>query len=319
MKRTYKYAVAVSAVDFDVLTAAELKRRLERKLRNPVFLRPRVKGKRTSAAVSAARRAFERESRVIVVLHQQLWGAPGGTEVEALAVKSRAATSKKSIVVLALDASPLPAYLRGAPMRRLADMGADAVVDFITQAVVNAGGQARTESEGKLAERVASDEKRARDRASFLTSQRALTLVSREIEALTQAVTRSCGEPGVLPDGVEPAVRRTPDRYTLQIGQVGLSFSWLRGRSNSIADGQLLIIEWDGMLAENHPTEGEVRAATPRFEHVLQPSATSPEDWQWRRSDGELCAYTTRDLASQCASAILRRVPRPTNGKRHSA
>src|SRR5579859_4971636 len=161
MKRTYKYAVAVSAVDFDVLTAAELKRRLERRLRNPVFLRPRVKGKRTSAALAAGRRAFERDARIVVVLHQQLWGAPGNTEIEAAAVKSRATANKKSVVVLALDSSPLPSWLRGAPMRRLADMGAEAVVEFIIQAVVNAGGTARTESDAKLAERVASDEKQA--------------------------------------------------------------------------------------------------------------------------------------------------------------
>lgn len=319
MKRSYKYAVAVSAVDFDVLTAAELKRRLERRLRNSVFLRPRVKGKRTATATAGIRRAFERDARVIVVLHQQLWGAAGSTEIEAAAVKARAAANKRSIVVLSLDGAALPSWLRGAPLRRLADMTADAMVDFIVQAVVTAGGMARAETDAKLAERVAHDEKRARDRASFLTSQRALTLVSRELEALTQAVTRSCGEPGVLPDGVEPFVRRTPDRYTLQIGAVGLSFSWLRGRSNSIADGQLLIIEWDGLLAENQEVGVDTRAATPRFEHVLQPQATSPEDWQWRRSDGELCAYSTRDLANQCASAILRRVPRTAVGQRNSA
>ena len=42
---------------------------------------------------------------------------------------------------------------------------------------------------------------------------------------------------GTLPAGFSPEARRTPDRYTVQIGPVGLSFSWIRGRSNSIADG----------------------------------------------------------------------------------
>jgi hypothetical protein len=102
-------------------------------------------------------------------------------------------------------------------------------------------------------------------------------------------------------------VRRTPDRSTVQLGPVGLSFSWIRGRSNSIADGQLLVIEWSGHLGEH--TETQSHAAMPAFEHVLQPHATSPEDWQWRRADIDLCSYTTRDLAAQCVASVVRRLP----------
>jgi hypothetical protein len=103
-------------------------------------------------------------------------------------------------------------------------------------------------------------------------------------------------------------MRRTPDRYTVQIGPVGLSFSWIRGRSNSIADGQLLVIEWSGQLGEQH-APADPRNAMPAFEHVLQPHATSPEDWQWRRADIDLCCYTTRDLAEQCVASVVRRLP----------
>jgi hypothetical protein len=47
----------------------------------------------------------------------------------------------------------------------------------------------------------------------------------------------------------------------------------------------------------------------PAFEHVLQPHATSPDDWQWRRADLDLCCYTTRDLAEQCVTSVARRLP----------
>jgi hypothetical protein len=89
---------------------------------------------------------------------------------------------------------------------------------------------------------------------------------------------------------------------------VGLSFSWIRGRSNSIADGQLLVIEWAGQLGEKQ-ADSDPAAAMPTFEHVLQPAATGPEDWQWRRSDIDLCSYTTRDLAAQCVTSVVRRLP----------
>jgi hypothetical protein len=93
----------------------------------------------------------------------------------------------------------------------------------------------------------------------------------------------------------------------MQIGPVGLSFSWIRGRTNSIADGQLLVIEWSGQLGEQASPHS--RAAMPAVEHVLQPHATSPEDWQWRRADLDLCSYTTRDLARQCVASIIRHLP----------
>jgi hypothetical protein len=106
-------------------------------------------------------------------------------------------------------------------------------------------------------------------------------------------------------------MRRTPDRYTVQLGPVGLSFSWIRGRSNSIADGQLLVIEWSGQLADASPTT-ESELAMPAFEHVLQAHATSPEDWHWKRTDLDLVAYTTRDLAAQCVTSVVKRL---SNGK----
>jgi hypothetical protein len=89
-----------------------------------------------------------------------------------------------------------------------------------------------------------------------------------------------------------------------------LSFSWIRGRSNSIADGQLLVIEWSGHLGEQPPASQSTKAM-PAFENVLQPHATSPEDWQWRRADLDLCCYTTRDLAEQCVASVVRRLPVP--------
>jgi hypothetical protein len=57
----------------------------------------------------------------------------------------------------------------------------------------------------------------------------------------------------------------------------------------------------------------------PAFEHVLQAHATSPEDWHWKRTDLDLVAYTTRDLAAQCVTSVVKRLsngkPIATNGK----
>ena len=107
-----------------------------------------------------------------------------------------------------------------------------------------------------VAARDAEEDRRAKARTTFLTSQRALTLINRELDSLSATVLNLCETPGTLPMGVAAEVRRTPDRYTVQIGPVGLSFSWIRGRSNSIADGQLLVIEWSGQLGDQRAAGG---------------------------------------------------------------
>jgi len=243
------------------------------------------------------------------VLFQRLWGNTPTTEADATAIRARITKSgRKGVIVVPLDPSPLPSWLKGGTKSKPGTPPSEAVLDQVVTAVVAAGGTPFPETDERIAARNATEEARAKARTTFLGSQRAITMVTRELDALALAVTRCCGEPGVLPEGLVPGVRRTPDRYTVQIGPVGLSFSWIRGRSNNIADGQLLVIEWAGQLGERQ-ADADPGAAMPTFEHVLQPHATGADDWQWRRADLDLCSYTTRDLAAQCVTSVMRRLP----------
>lgn len=307
MTRAFKYDVAISATEFDALAATELKRRLEHVLAKGVNA-----GAPSGAAATvsaAARKALEKDARVVVVLHQRLWGV-GSANGDVAAIKSRVGAAKrKDLVIVPLDSSPVPGWLKGVVVKAAGSPTSAAVIDAVVAAVTASGGAPKRLTEAAIAARLADEETRARARASFLSSQRAFALINRELDALSNTVLKLCQAPGTLPDGLSPQVRRTPDRYTVQIGPVGLSFSWIRGRTNSIADGQLLVIEWSGQLGEQLSPDS--RAAMPAFEHVLQPSATSPEDWQWRRADLDLCSYTTRDLAAQCVASVVRRLPAP--------
>jgi hypothetical protein len=310
MKRAFKYDVAITFVEFDGLTAEELRRRLEHRLSKPVYI-PSHDGddSQAPAATAALRKAIEKDSRVVVVLFQRLWGVTAHGAIEAAAVKARIGNAKrKDVVVIPIDTAPIPSWLKGVTLKSDAPAG-DAAVDAIVAAVTAAGGSPRKQTDALIAARTADEEKRARARASFLSSQRALALINRELDSLSSAVLRLCETPGTLPEGFAAESRRTPDRTTVQIGPVGLSFSWIRGRSNSIADGQLLVIEWAGQLGDQAPPPADAKTAMPAFEHVLQPHATSPEDWQWRRTDLDLCSYTTRDLAAQCVASVVRRLP----------
>ncbi len=314
MKRAFKYDAAISATEFDALGVGELSRRLQHRIGKTVYATPRNGEKpQTAATIAAAKRIFEKEARVVVVLFQRLWSAgTGATAHDAAALRTRIGKLKrKDVIIVPLDNAPIPSWLKGTVVRTSGAPASSEVVDAIVSAVVAAGGVSRRQTEAAVAARVADDDKRAKARSAFLASQRALALINRELDSLSNAVLRLCQTPGTLPPGLAPEMRRTPDRYTVQLGPVGLSFSWIRGRSNSIADGQLLVIEWSGQLADATPTT-DSEMAMPAFEHVLQPHATSPEDWHWRRTDLDLCAYTTRDLAAQCVTSVVKRL---SNGK----
>jgi hypothetical protein len=310
MPRAFKYDVAITAADFDALAVAEITRRLEQRLTKAIFSAPRpVDQPRTAASATAVHKSIEKDARVVVVLFQRLWGATPSTIGEAAAVKARIGNVKhKDVLIIPVDNSPVPSWLKGTVVRSAGTPTSSAAIDAIVDAVAAAGGAPKRMTDALVAARVAEDDQRAKARTTFLTSQRALTLINRELDSLSAAVLKLCETPGTLPAGFAAAARRTPDRYTVQIGPVGLSFSWIRGRSNAIADGQLLVIEWSGQLGDQQPT-ADARTAMPAFEHVLQPHATSPDDWQWRRADLDLCCYTTRDLAEQCVTSVARRLP----------
>ena len=312
MKRAFKYDAAISATEFDALGVTELSRRLQNRIGKTVYATPRGGDKpQTPTTLAAAKRLIEKDARVVVVLFQRLWGN-GATSHDAAALKARIGKLKrKDVIVVPLDNAPIPSWLKGTVVRTSGAPASAEVIDAIVSAVVGAGGVSRRQTEAAVAARAADDDKRARARSSFLASQRALALINRELDSLSNTVLRLCQTPGTLPPGLAPEMRRTPDRYTVQLGPVGLSFSWIRGRSNSIADGQLLVIEWSGQLADATPTP-ESEMAMPAFEHVLQAHATSPEDWHWRRMDLDLCAYTTRDLAAQCVTSVVKRL---SNGR----
>src|SRR5690349_14269825 len=115
MPRAFKHDVAITAADYDSLAVAEITRRLEQRLTKPVYSAPRANDPpRTAAAMAAVRKSIEKDSRVVVVIFQRLWGATPATAAEAAAVKARIGTTKKKdVIVIPVDTSPIPSWLKG--------------------------------------------------------------------------------------------------------------------------------------------------------------------------------------------------------------
>jgi hypothetical protein len=128
-------------------------------------------------------------------------------------------------------------------------------------------------------------------RERFLSSHRAIAVCAREFSRLAQELieraTVVCEE---LRIEQEPELRQTPDRCIVQMGPQALTLAWLRGPLDSLADGRLLVIAWEGTIARRRFTERPERLNAPRavetavviWEETFVASADDETTWVWQ-------------------------------------
>ena len=294
----FQYDVAVSSVEYDDLTVKELARRLGSRLRGAIFTHG---GSETEAERLALESTFRTKSRVLVVLYQRLWGETPATSIVADAIRARAAAPNGAGVrVLTLVREAVPRWIRGAaPPICIGDVGLDSAIEAIVSAVEDAGGEVREERAATATAR--EEEARAAEhkRDTFLGSHRAHSALRHELDLLAQEVINRVEEGEGFPEDLSPQLRRSPTRLTAQLGAIGLSFSWIAGRSGQIGDGRLLVIEWDGVIAVSQHAGAGVRTATPLREHVFRVDASNTDDWSWRDEATRVGSYSSRHLAWQ--------------------
>ena len=293
----FQYDVAVSSVEYDDLTVRELARRLGSRLRGAIFTHG---GAETEAERVSLESTFRSGARVIVVVHQRLWGETPATSVVADVVRARAAApGAAGVRVITLMRTAVPRWVRGsaAPIC-IADVGLDTAIEAIVSAVEDAGGEVREERAATATAREDEAREAEHKRETFLGSHRAHSALRHELDLIGQEVIRRIEDGDGLPEDLSPQLRRSPTRITAQLGAIGLSFSWIAGRSGQIGDGRLLVIEWDGVIAVSQHAGG-VRTATPLREHVFRVHATNTDDWSWRDEATRVGAYSSRHLAWQ--------------------
>jgi hypothetical protein len=168
---------------------------------------------------------------------------------------------------------------------------------------------ARSESDAIAA---AAAELRAHDRETFLGSARALPACARELDRLADDIARRITAAGASEEaGTPPEVRRSPGRCIVQLGPVALTLSWLRSRSGTVAEGRLMIVEWEGTVGRGGGYTPERysspngRAATLVREEILMADATSERDWLWRQEEGASGECTSPELAERCVASLL--------------
>jgi hypothetical protein len=157
--------------------------------------------------------------------------------------------------------------------------------------------------------RVLGTPSRSDARDTYLRSPRALPACARELDHLAAAVSaRVTAAAAELGTTVE--IRRAPGRCIVQLGPVALTLSWVRDRVDTVADGCLLVNEWDGVVARGvvpSPERAPERAGrTAKMIHETQlvADATEEKDWRWREEkNGE--AHASQELATLCVDSLV--------------
>jgi len=157
------------------------------------------------------------------------------------------------------------------------------------------------------------------DPRPFLSSHRALAVRSREFERLTTAAV--AGVTALHSHAAQPVekpvVRRSPDRCLVQFGPVALTVAWLRHTLDSVAEGELLVIVWRGMIAPSGRFGTDitttactpVRSATVLWEEAFKASANDEASWLWRPTGADIGGYRSEELAERCVKRLGQLTP----------
>lgn len=294
--------IAVSAVSYDALLVSDLVARVQPTLFGTAYWR----GDSPLPVDDADDlELLTRSARLVVVLHQRLWGRNGFTARDLIAVQTRVQTlAADATCVVMLDDSPVPPWLADAPRCTLSTEGMDGVATFIADRLAAVAGRPRVDVHAPAAV----EQRRplwGEGPQPYLAQPRAQTTLKHQLEELSGELARRLRtESDRVVDG-KLDLHSTPQRTVVQVGRVGLSYSWVAGRSGVIADGRLLVIEWDGVVTHSPRMTGNTQSASPSRERVFRPQASGPDDWRWCADDGEHVSYSTRNLAGQTFDGAL--------------
>jgi hypothetical protein len=297
----FTHDVAISAVSYDSMLVAELSGHLAHRVGPGLFWRAERHDMRPDPVADLAAASVMTESaRVVVVLHQRLWGHDPVTAADAVALRERVRAKRhKSIRVVKLDAAPVPSWLKTAHNCVMTEAGIERVADAVIDGVVAAGATVMAKPAAAPVIPAVVRPAWSEGHQTFMSQPRAQSALKREFEMLTSELAdRVKFESDRLGDK-QVEMHCAPQRLVVQLGPVGLSMSWVAGRSGNLADGRLLVIEWDGSITHRRHMGG-AKTASPTREQTYRPVANGPDDWCWRPEDGEGSSYSSRNLAGQC-------------------
>lgn len=161
----------------------------------------------------------------------------------------------------------------------------------------------------------AAEELHSHEVEAYLGSSRSLPACGRELERLADDISKRANAVDPAIAGSKAEIRRSPGRCIVQLGPVALTVSWVRSRTDTVSEGRLLIVEWDGTVARGPELSFERTPARPASapaklvrEEVLLADATSERDWRWRPEAASKTKLATGELAARCVDSLIARL-----------
>lgn len=150
------------------------------------------------------------------------------------------------------------------------------------------------------------------DHRAYIASQRALSACSREFARLGDAIIDGLGAVPSAEDAPKAESVRTPDRCIVQLGPVALTLGWLRSTPDSVAEGRLLVIVWQGTVTPRRRFHAErpagqqqqAKSASVLWECEFAAEAASEATWTWRSVAEVEHAVSSDALAARCVERL---------------
>jgi hypothetical protein len=306
--RTFPYDLAISAVPYDAALVRELSTLIDVRLRAPAIWQHDGGGEAEvgRSDVLASSPLHADASRVVVLLHQRLWGHDPVTRLDGVTLRERLEHRPDTVCVVTLDAEPLPSWLEDAPRCDLTELGTAAVAELIVKAIGDGGGWLHAAA--PVEPPTTAPERAWREGPPpFLAQPRAFSTLRRELDALAVALTPTA-KPKKSEVDQTIELQTLPNRLVLRMKDVGISFSWVAGRMGTVADGRLLVMQWEGATPHTRGV-GSLRFATAVRECVYRPESDGPERWWWRADLPNGRACSTAHLAAEWMAAASMESP----------
>jgi len=289
---SFTYDLAISAVPSDAILVTELSAELGERLgTEPVW-----EGHAPSDGIDVLTTLIAEQSRVVVVLHQRLWQHDVATSADAAVLRQRIRQRPESVFVLLLDDTPLPKWLASAQQFDLGAGGLQSAATFMLDAVASCGGTICSMRDQVVGN--ASLSRWPNAPPSFLGQPRAHSTLRHELDALATSIESHLRERRALrPEGVFE-LHALPFRLIARLDDVGLSFSWVAGRAPTVADGWLMVIEWNSIAPATRGVAALKSAKVVR-QHSYRVEGGDPAHWRWRVDEPNGRAYSTANLLAE--------------------
>jgi hypothetical protein len=133
---------------------------------------------------------------------------------------------------------------------------------------------------------------------AFLSSARALTVLRRELDVLASVLRSEIDDRKArYPEKTFDLVL-LPNRIIALFAEVGVSFSWVASAATAVAEGELLVIQWNGVA---HQARGvaALASARPVREVTYQVECPDPEQWSWRAGPSGSDRFSSTGLVTE--------------------